>query len=36
MPYFEILLKTTKLAGTPLAAEVIAYRTFPERPLGAN
>lgn len=36
LPYFEILLKTTKLAGTPLAAEVIAYRTFPDPRLGAH
>ena len=34
LPYFELLLKTTKLVGTPLDAEVIAYRTFPGRPLG--
>ena len=34
LPYFELLLKTTKLAGTPLAAEVIAYRILPGRPLG--
>lgn len=34
LPYFEVLLKTTKLVGTPLAAEVIAYRTFPGHPQG--
>jgi len=34
LPYFELLLKTTKLVGTPLNAEVVAYRTFPGRPLG--
>ncbi len=33
LPYFEVLLKTTKLVGTPLSAEVIAYRTFPDRPI---
>lgn len=35
LPYFEILLKTTKLAGTPLAAEVIAYRTLSDPPVNA-
>ncbi|HEV2483966.1 MAG TPA: PIG-L family deacetylase [Terracidiphilus sp.] len=30
-PYFEVLLKTTKLVGTPLSAEVIVYRTFLDR-----
>lgn len=34
LPYFELLLKTTKLAGTPLAAQIVAYRTFPGHPLG--
>jgi hypothetical protein len=33
LPYFEVLLKTTKLAGTPLSAEVIAYRTFRDLPV---
>lgn len=33
LPYFELLLKTTKLIGTPLSAEVIAYRTLPGHPL---
>lgn len=33
LPYFEVLLKTTKLVGTPLSAEVIAYRTFDDHPL---
>lgn len=28
MPYFEILLKTTRLRGTPMGAEIVAYRTF--------
>lgn len=36
LPYFEVLLKTTKLAGTPLSAEVIAYRTFPDRQIGTH
>jgi hypothetical protein len=33
LPYFEVLLKTTKLVGTPLSAEVIAYRTLSENSL---
>jgi hypothetical protein len=36
LPYFEVLLKTTKVAGTPLAAEVIAYRTLPDAPVIAH
>jgi hypothetical protein len=28
-PYFEILLKTSRLSGTSLNAELIAYRTYP-------
>ncbi|HEY4381865.1 MAG TPA: hypothetical protein VGN01_16065 [Acidobacteriaceae bacterium] len=28
-PYFEILLKTSRLSGTSLNAEPIAYRTYP-------
>jgi hypothetical protein len=36
LPYFEILLKTTKVAGTPLAAEVIAYRTLPDPPVNTR
>lgn len=28
IPYFEILLKTTRMSGTPLHANVIAYRTY--------
>lgn len=36
LPYFEVLLKTTKLAGTPLSAEVIAYRTFPGQRAGVH
>jgi len=27
-PHFELLLKTTRLSGTPFNAEVIAYRTL--------
>jgi hypothetical protein len=29
LPYFEVLLKTTHLNGTPMNATVIAYRTYP-------
>jgi hypothetical protein len=29
LPYFEVLLKTNILNGTPLDAEVVAYRTYP-------
>ncbi len=28
IPYFEVLVKTTRLRGTPLGAEIVAYRTF--------
>jgi hypothetical protein len=28
-PYFEVLLKTTRLSGTPFSAELLAYRTYP-------
>ena len=28
-PYFEVLLKTSRLSGTALNAEMIAYRTYP-------
>jgi hypothetical protein len=28
MPYFEILLKTTRLSGTPFSAEIVAFRTY--------
>jgi hypothetical protein len=31
LPYFEAVLRTTKLVGTPLSAEVIAYRILPDR-----
>jgi hypothetical protein len=36
IPYFELLLKTTKLVGTPLSAQIIAYRTFPDHQVGAR
>jgi hypothetical protein len=29
LPYFEVLLKTTHLNGTPMDAKIIAYRTYP-------
>jgi len=29
LPYFEALLKTTHLNGTPMNATVVAYRTYP-------
>jgi hypothetical protein len=28
IPYFEILLKTARMSGTPFQAEVVAYRTY--------
>ena len=28
-PYFEVLLKTSRLSGTSLSAEMIAYRVYP-------
>jgi hypothetical protein len=36
LPYFELLLKTTRLQGAPITAEILGYRTFPGRPLGAR
>lgn len=33
LPYFEVLLKTTRLAGAPLTAQVVALRTTPGRPI---
>jgi hypothetical protein len=30
LPYFEVLLKTSQVRGTPLAATIEAYRTYPE------
>jgi hypothetical protein len=32
MPYFEVLLKTSQVRGTPLTATVEAYRTYPDLP----
>jgi hypothetical protein len=29
LPYFEVLLKTTLLNGTPLDTKIVAYRTYP-------
>jgi hypothetical protein len=29
-PYFEVLLKTSRLSGTSFNAEIVAYRTHPE------
>ena len=29
-PYFEVLLKTSRLSGTSLNAELLAYRTYPD------
>jgi hypothetical protein len=29
-PYFEVLLKTSRLSGTSFSAEPVAYRTYPE------
>ncbi len=29
LPYFELVLKTTNLNGTPIDAQVVAYRTYP-------
>jgi hypothetical protein len=28
-PYFEVLLKTSRLSGTSLNSEILAYRTYP-------
>jgi hypothetical protein len=28
-PYFEVLLKTSRISGTSLNAEILAYRTYP-------
>ncbi len=30
LPYFEVLLKTSQVRGTPLTATVVAYRTYPD------
>jgi hypothetical protein len=32
LPYFEVLLKTSQVRGTPLTATVEAYRTYPNLP----
>ena len=29
-PYFEVLLKTSRLSGTSLSAQLVAYRTYPD------
>ena len=29
LPYFEVVLKTTNLNGTPIDAKIVAYRTYP-------
>lgn len=29
LPYFEVLLKTSHLNGTPMDAQIVAYRTYP-------
>lgn len=35
LPYFELLLKTTRLQGAPITSDIVAFRTFPTRlPLG--
>jgi hypothetical protein len=31
LPYFEVLLKTTHLNGTPMDAKIVAYRTYPSK-----
>jgi hypothetical protein len=36
LPYFEVLLKTSQVRGTPLTATVEAYRTYPELPARAQ
>jgi len=28
-PYFEVLLKTSRLSGTSFNAELLAYKTYP-------
>lgn len=30
LPYFEVLLKTSRLSGTSLSSELLAYRTYPD------
>jgi hypothetical protein len=29
LPYFEVVLRTSNLNGTPIDAKIIAYRTYP-------
>jgi hypothetical protein len=29
LPYFEVLLRTSHLNGTPMDATIVAYRTYP-------
>ena len=29
-PYFEVLLKTSRLSGTSLSSEILAYRVYPD------
>jgi hypothetical protein len=29
LPFFEAVLKTTNLNGTPIDAKIVAYRTYP-------
>jgi len=29
-PYFQLLLKTSRLSGTPFTAQIITLRTYPE------
>jgi hypothetical protein len=31
LPYFELVLKTSNLNGTPIDAKVVAYRTYPSQ-----
>ncbi|WP_146072027.1 hypothetical protein [Bryocella elongata] len=31
LPYFELLLKTSWIKGTPIASNIVAYRTYPEK-----
>jgi hypothetical protein len=32
LPYFEVLLKTSQVRGTPITASVVAYRIYPTQP----
>ncbi len=29
LPYFEVVLRTSNLNGTPINAKIVAYRTYP-------